>query len=103
MKLETWVIAMPSENSNKLMKVVFDIAAHVGVKLSHITITEGKDVGCLDTHLLTLHTEKNKQAHVLVYQSDIDALKQNKAIKRLEKKISSALSTVKTNIDMGEL
>jgi hypothetical protein len=71
------------------------LAMKAGVSLADVKITEGKDVGCLDTRLLALSTTDNHHEYVLVYQSDIDIIDSGKHSKRLDKKFKSSFEKLK--------
>jgi DNA gyrase/topoisomerase IV subunit B len=71
------------------------LAEKSGVSLASIKITEGKDVGCLDTHLLALSTIDNKHDFILVYQSDIETIDSGKHCKRLERKFRNSFNKLK--------
>jgi hypothetical protein len=68
-----------------------DLAAQVGIKLSRVSVIEGRRVGCLDVHLLHL-AAGGQLVSALVYQSELDELKNGSYCERLEFKIRSALS-----------
>jgi len=68
-----------------------DIASQVGIQLSNVSIVEGRDVGCLDTHLMKLMYD-GQLVSVLVYKSDLYNLQAGRCCNRLEMKIQSALS-----------
>jgi len=66
-----------------------------GVALANIKITEGKDVGCLDTHLLALSTIDDKHDFILVYKSDIETINSGKHCKRLDRKFRNSFNRLK--------
>jgi hypothetical protein len=68
-----------------------DLATQTGMKLSGVTVVEGRRVGCLDVQLLHL-TAENHLVSALVYQSELDELQNGSCCERLETKIRSALS-----------
>ena len=67
------------------------LAAQVGIKLSRVSVVEGRRVGCLDVHLLHLDAE-GQRVSALVYQSELDELQSRSCCERLELKIRAALS-----------
>jgi hypothetical protein len=68
-----------------------DLAAQIGIKLSRVTVVDGRRVGCLDVHLLHLVAHSHKVS-VLVYQSELDELQGGSCFERLELKLRAALS-----------
>jgi translation initiation factor 6 (eIF-6) len=68
-----------------------DLAAQMGIKLSRISVMEGRNVGCLDAYLLHLGTN-GRLVSALVYQSELDNLKSGFDCDQLEVKIRAALS-----------
>jgi hypothetical protein len=67
-----------------------DLAAQVGIKLSQVSIVEGRRIGCLDVHLVHLAAE-GQRISTLVYQSELDELQSYYSCERLELKIRAAL------------
>lgn len=67
-----------------------DLAAQMGIKLSEISLVEGRDLGCLDVHLLNLAADGHLVS-ASVYQSELDTLQSGAGCERLELKIRSAL------------
>jgi hypothetical protein len=76
-------------------KYVKELSRKAGVTLSSVEVTDGKEVGCLDTHLLSLITDDHKKEYVLIYQNDLDLIEQGKGCNRLEAKVVKALSKLK--------
>jgi hypothetical protein len=70
---------------------VYDIAAQMKIQLSQVSVIEGRNVGCLDVHLLNV-TSNSHLVSVLVYQSELDKLQIGERCERLETRIRSALS-----------
>ena len=68
-----------------------ELATQTGMKLSGVTVVEGRRVGCLDVHLLHLTVDEH-MVSALVYQSELDELQNNSCCDRLEMKIRTALS-----------
>lgn len=67
------------------------LAAKSGIQLSRVSVVEGRRIGCLDVHLLHLAAD-NQLVSALVYQSELDELKNSSSCDRLEVKIQSALA-----------
>lgn len=84
---------MISDSHTMLKEYVAYIAAPRRIPISKISVTEGRDVGCVDTHLLNI-TVKDQIVSVLVYKSDLDRLLDGLSCDRLEFKIRAALSRV---------
>jgi hypothetical protein len=76
-----------------LTKYVSDLANQFGIKLSSITLVDGQPYGRPDTYLLQMFT-KNRLTTALIYQSDLDDLKQGVESNLLTSKISSALASI---------
>lgn len=68
-----------------------DLAAQMGIRLSRISVIEGKRVGCFDVHLLNLAAD-DQRVSTLVYQSELDKLHNGICNELLEVKIRGALS-----------
>lgn len=67
-----------------------DLAAQAGIRLSRVSMIEGRRVGCLDVHLLHLSAD-GQRVSALVYQSELDELQCRSCCERLELKIRAAL------------
>jgi hypothetical protein len=67
-----------------------DLAEKTGIRLSRVSVVEGRKVGCLDVFLLHLAAD-GQLVSVLVYQSELDELAGNSSCDRLEIKLRSAL------------
>jgi hypothetical protein len=74
---------------------VADTATHMGIKLSQLSIVEGRRVGCLGVHLLNLACD-DRIVSTLVYQTELDNLQYGTYSDRLQTKIRSALSQLKS-------
>jgi hypothetical protein len=70
---------------------VNSLAVQMGIHLSKVSVIDGRDVGCLDVHLLRL-SSSDQNVSVLVRQSDLDELMGDSGCDKLEQKIRSALS-----------
>jgi hypothetical protein len=75
-----------------------NLASQLGIKLSRITVVKGQDVGCLDVYLLHLNVQE-KQASVLVHQSELDVLHKGAASGQLELKIRAALTRLQMSLE----
>jgi hypothetical protein len=76
-----------------LSKYVADLADQIGIKLSSIELVDGQSYGRPDTYLLQIFA-KNRLTTALIYQSDLDDLKQGIESSRITSKISSALAKI---------
>jgi len=74
-----------------IQEYVQDIAVQMKVHLSQLSLVEGRDVGCLDVHLLKLSSDGHQQS-ALVYQSELDKIGTGACCERLELRIRAALS-----------
>ena len=79
-----------------------DLAVKMGVSLTDISLVEGTQVGCLDMHLLLLNAEPNFVS-VPVRQQDLEDLFNGSDCTRLDLKLCSALSRLKTMLAGGTL
>ena len=67
-----------------------DIAKQMGIQLSHVSVVEGRQVGCLDVYLLSLAADDHLVS-TLIYQSELDHLQAGTDSGQLEEKIRAAL------------
>lgn len=74
------------------------LAMQMGLKLDRIVVTEGRSLGCLDAHLLSLCIG-NKLVSEFIYQSDVDMLATGTAESMLQLKINAALSRLQVLLD----
>jgi len=72
-------------------------AMKMGIKVSQLSIVEGRRIGCLDVHLLNLACD-DQTVSTLVYQSELNRLQEGSLSERLELKIMSALSRLQMMI-----
>jgi hypothetical protein len=77
---------------------VTDTAMQMGIRLSQLSIVEGRRVGCLGVHLLNLACE-DQIVSTLVYQTELNKLQDGTYSERLETKIRSALSQLKIMLE----
>jgi hypothetical protein len=80
-----------------IKEYVTDLASQMGIKLEKIVVTEGRSLGCMDAHLLSL-CAKDKLVSEFIHQSDIDNLKNCITSDLLEIKIRSALERLKMQL-----
>lgn len=81
-----------------IQEYVYGIAAQMNIQLSRVSVVEGRNVGCLDVHLLNL-TSKDQLVSALVYQSELDKLQIGDSCERLESRIRSALSRLQMPLE----
>ena len=67
------------------------LAAQIGIEFSSISVVEGREVGCLDVHLLNLYSD-DQSVSALVYQSELDDLLNGFCCERLEMRIRATLT-----------
>lgn len=67
-----------------------DLALQMGLKLSKASIVEGKQLGCLDCHLLHLYSD-GQRVSVLIYQPELEDMQNGISSDRIYLKIRSAL------------
>lgn len=77
-----------------IKEYVADLADQMGIKLSDIVLTDGRRLGCLDAHLLSL-CSGSKLVSEFIHQSVLDSLKNESSNDLLELKIRSALERLK--------
>lgn len=80
-----------------IKEYVTDLASQMGIKLEKIVITEGRSLGSLDAHLLSL-CANDKLVSEFIHQSDLDNLKNHITSDLLEIKIRSALERLKMQL-----
>jgi hypothetical protein len=71
-----------------------DIADQMGIRLSGVSVVEGRRVGCLDMSLLHLAAD-DRLVSALVHKSELEDLQNGSGCERLEVKIQTALSRLK--------
>jgi hypothetical protein len=72
-------------------KYVIDLASQMGIKLSKISLTDGKPLGCKDVSLLNI-TSQEHLISSLVFHSDLENLEIGVSCDRLEVRMRKALS-----------
>lgn len=77
-----------------LKAYVYDLAEKMGIRLTGIALVEGKRLGCTDVHLLKLST-KEHTVESLIYQTDLEMLKNGVECNRLDVRTKMALSEFK--------
>ena len=79
-------------------KYADDLAAQIGIKLSKVTLTEGRPLGCLDAFILCLDSN-GKIVNTFIHKSDLDCLQNGFCCDRLELRIRSALARLKMMLE----
>lgn len=74
-----------------IKKYVSDISEQMGIKLSRISLIDGRPLGCIDVQMLNLSAEGHVVS-ALIFQADIDNLKQGNRSDSLEVRIRVSLS-----------
>lgn len=77
---------------------VSDLAAQMGIKLSRVSLIEGKLVGCRDTHSLMM-SSKGCSVCTIIYQSDLEHLREGNECIRLEGSIREKLARLQMMIE----
>lgn len=80
-------------------KYVSELAEQMGMKLSKIYLVEGKLVGCLDSHTLMM-SSKGCNVSTIIYQTDLEHLKQGNGCSHLEANIREKLSRLQILIEL---
>lgn len=70
---------------------VTNLAIQKGIRLSHVSLFDGRRLGCRDMHLLNIKADRQRTS-LLVHQTDIDELERGNCCGRLEVTIHNALS-----------
>ena len=70
------------------------LAAQMEIKLSRVSIIDGKLLGCRDSHLLQIYSDNHMES-VLIYQSELETLQNEIQSDRLETRIRGALTRLK--------
>ena len=71
------------------------LAAQMELKLSRVSIIDGKLLGCRDSHLLQIYSDSHMES-VLIYQSELETLQNEIQSDRLETRIRGALTRLKS-------
>ncbi len=77
-----------------IQEYITDLANQVGVDLSNILLVSGDSLGCLDVHMLNI-SSKEHNVNTLIFQADMDNLKNGIHCDRLETRMRAALSRLK--------
>ena len=79
-------------------KFVFDLAAHMGIALTEVSLTNGNTLGCKGVYLLDI-CSNDESISTLIFHSDIVSLEIGGNCIRLETKIRSVLSQLLTKLE----
>jgi hypothetical protein len=82
-----------------MTKYVSDIAQDMGIKLSKVSLVEGKTLGCRDTHLLML-SSKGCNDSTIIYQTDLDHLAHEGDKNRLDDRIRATLNRLQLMLEV---
>lgn len=74
-----------------IKEYALSLAEQMGIKLSLVSIVDGRLLGCRDSHLLQLYADEQMES-ALVYQRELDALQDGITRDRLESRVRTALS-----------
>lgn len=77
---------------------VSGIAARMGINLSKVTLVNGQPLGCLDVQLLNM-SSKGHVVSALVFQADIENLKNGIDCDSLEVRMRSSLSRLQALLE----
>ncbi len=80
-----------------LQEHVAGLAAQMGITLSRVSFFDGKLLGCRDCHLVQIYAQGHMESAV-VFQQDLDCLQKGITSKRLESRLSTALSRLQTKL-----
>lgn len=71
-----------------------DLAVQMGIKLSRVSVVDGKSIGFLDCYLLHLYLDEQKVS-VLIYQPELEDLQNGIYNDRIDSKIRAVLKQLK--------
>lgn len=77
---------------------VSDIAGRMGINLAKVTLVDGQPLGCLDVQLLNM-SSKGHVVSALVFQADIENLKNGIDCDSLEVRMRSSLSRLQVLLE----
>ena len=77
-----------------ITKYVSDIAAQMGMKLSKVSLVDGRPLGGLDVYLLNM-SAKERIVSALIFQADLENLEKGISSDRLEVRMRAALQRLK--------
>ena len=77
-----------------IKEYVSDIASQIGIKLSRVSLVDGRPLGCLGVHLL-LMSAKGQRVDVLVFQDDLENMEKGYSCDKLEVGVRMALLRLK--------
>lgn len=77
-----------------IQSYVTDLATQMGLPAVQVSVIEGDRVGCLDVYLIHIVAEGHKVSS-LIYQSDLNCIRDGENCERLEAKIWSVLQRLK--------
>lgn len=80
-----------------ITEYVTDMASQMNIKLSKVVLTEGKSLGCLDAHLLSI-CSGSKLVSEFIHQSELDNLLKGSATELLELKTRASLERLKMQL-----
>ena len=75
-----------------------DLAAQMGIKISRVSVVDGKLLGCRDSNLLQLYSDDHMES-ALIYRLELEDLQNGVSRPRLEARIRAALSRLKIKLE----
>jgi hypothetical protein len=82
-----------------IKEYVSDIAKQMGIKLSRVSLVDGKPLGCIGVHLLIIST-KGRTVDTLLFQDDLENLEKGFNCDHLEVRIRIALLRLKRMFEL---
>jgi hypothetical protein len=79
-------------------KYVSDIANQMGIKLSKVSLVEGKSAGCIDVYSLMI-SSSGCNVSTTIYQTDLEHLNKGVESDRLEARVQHTLSRLQLMIE----
>ncbi|MFA7405533.1 MAG: hypothetical protein WC007_16185 [Pelobacteraceae bacterium] len=76
-----------------------EVATRMGMKLSKVSLIEGRTVGCLDTHSLMM-SSNGCNVSTIIYQADLEKLENRIECDRLELRIQQALTRLQFMLEL---
>jgi hypothetical protein len=75
-----------------------DLAAQMGIKISRVSVVDGRLLGCRESNLLQLYSDGHMES-ALIYQQELVDLQSGVSHPRLESRIRAALSRLKIKLE----
>ncbi|MFA7405532.1 MAG: hypothetical protein WC007_16180 [Pelobacteraceae bacterium] len=81
-----------------IKKFVSGISTTMGINLSKVSLVDGQSLGCIDVQLLNM-SSKGQVVSALIFQADIENLKNGVGCDSLEVRLRASLSRLQMLLD----